>query len=70
LRNVDIRSELGDTNIVEETEHYRKKWKEHILRMPRPRFPQQVLFIDNWSKILGVTMQKVDRTILSLEQVV
>jgi hypothetical protein len=30
LRNIDIRSELGETNIVHEIIHYRKKWKEHI----------------------------------------
>jgi hypothetical protein len=29
LRNVDIGSELGESNIVEEIEHCRKKWKEH-----------------------------------------
>jgi hypothetical protein len=45
LRNVGIRSELGETNIVEEIEHYRKKWKEHILRMPPPRYPWQAPFL-------------------------
>jgi hypothetical protein len=44
LRNVDIRSELQETNIVEEIEHYWKKWKEHVLRMPPPRYPRQELF--------------------------
>jgi hypothetical protein len=43
LRNVDMRTDFGETNVVDETEHYRRKWKEHILRMPPKRHPQQAL---------------------------
>jgi hypothetical protein len=44
LRSIDLRTQLGEINIVEEIEQYQKKWKEHVLRMPLPRYPRQALF--------------------------
>jgi hypothetical protein len=44
LRNIDLRTQLGELTIVEEIEQYQKKWKEHVLRMPPPRYPWQALF--------------------------
>jgi hypothetical protein len=44
LRNIDLRTQLGEINIVEETEQYQKKWKERVLRMSPPRYPRQALF--------------------------
>jgi hypothetical protein len=44
LRNIDLRTQLGEINIVEEIEHYQEKWKEHVLRMPPPRYQRQALF--------------------------
>jgi hypothetical protein len=44
LRNIDLRTQLGEINIVEETEQYQKKWKECVLRMSPSRYPWQALF--------------------------
>jgi hypothetical protein len=44
LRNIDLRTQLGEINIVEEIEQYQKKWKEHVLRMSPPRYPRQAFF--------------------------
>jgi hypothetical protein len=44
LRNIDLRTQLGEINIVQEIEQYKKKWKERELRMPPSRYPRQALF--------------------------
>jgi hypothetical protein len=44
LIHIDLRTQLGEINIVEEIEQYQKKWKERVLRMPPPRYPRQALF--------------------------
>jgi hypothetical protein len=41
LRNIDLRTQLGEINIVEEIEQYQNKWNEHVLGMPPPRYPRQ-----------------------------
>jgi hypothetical protein len=64
----DVR--IRGTNIVVETEHYRKKWKEHTLRTPPPRYPVQALvFIPTVVRDFGPTTQKVERSILASEHV-
>ena len=44
LRNVDIRAQLMENNIIEEVQYYQKEWKDHVLRMPPSRYPRQALF--------------------------
>jgi ribonucleotide reductase alpha subunit len=44
LTNTDLRTQLGEINIVEEIEQYQKKWRERVLRMPPSRYPRQTLF--------------------------
>jgi len=38
--NTDIAKEINITPVLDKTQEYRKKWLQHIHRMPRNRLPR------------------------------
>jgi hypothetical protein len=43
IKNEDIRKELDTDSTQYKIENYRKKWIEHLDRMPDERIPKQIL---------------------------
>jgi hypothetical protein len=47
-------------------ENYRSDWKDHVLRMPRPRIPPEILRYELKRRFLGRLFKSWDKTVTGL----